>query len=129
VTYLQLAYVHLATVFPCLLIGGWLLIRPKGTPVHRLLGRIYVVLMIATALVTLAMPAEVGPRLLGHLGYVHLFSVLVLVSIPLAVRGARRGSIRTHRSHMLGVYFGGILVAGGFTLMPGRLLHGWLLGG
>ena len=127
-TWLQLAYVHLATVFPCLLIGGWLLARPKGTPVHRALGRIYVVLMITTALVTLAMPAQVGPQLLGHLGYVHLFSVLVLVSIPLAVRGARRGSIRTHRGHMLGVYFGGILVAGGFTLMPGRLLHGWLFG-
>jgi uncharacterized membrane protein len=24
---------------------------------------------------------------------------------------------------MLGLYFGGILIAGGFTLIPGRLLH------
>lgn len=127
-SYLTLAWLHLATVVPCFFIGGWILARPKGTPVHRLAGRVYAVLMLVTALITLAMPAEVGPRIAGHLGWVHLFSLLVLVSIPLAVRGARRGSIRTHRNHMLGVYFGGIMIAGSFAFMPGRLLHGWLFG-
>jgi len=27
---------------------------------------------------------------------------------------------------MIGVYVGGILIAGTFALMPGRLLHEWL---
>jgi len=33
-----------------------------------------------------------------------------------------------HRANMLGVYVGGVLIAGAFALMPGRLLHGWLFG-
>lgn len=126
--YLTLAYLHLVTVVPCFFLGAWLLARRKGTAMHRRLGRVYAVLMLLTALITLAMPAEVGPALFGHFGFIHLFSVLVLVSIPLAVVSIRRGNLRAHRGHMLGAYCGGILIAGGFALVPGRLLHGWLFG-
>lgn len=126
--YLALAYLHLATVVPCFLIGGWVLARRKGTAVHKRLGRIYAVLMLFTAVATLAMPAAVGPAVLGHFGFIHLFSVLVLVSVPLAVVAIRKGNRRAHIGHMLGVYFGGILIAGGFAFAPGRLLYGWLFG-
>lgn len=125
--YLSLAYLHLATVLPCFLIGAWLLVRRKGTPVHKRLGRAYAVLILFTALVTLPMPAAVGPRLLNHFGFIHLFSLLVLFSVPAALYSIRRGNVAAHRGHMVGVYVGGILIAGTFALMPGRLLHGWLL--
>lgn len=124
--YLSLAYVHLATVLPCFLIGAWLLLRRKGTRVHKRLGRAYAVLILFTALVTLPMPAAVGPRLLDHFGFIHLFSLLVLFSVPAALYSIRRGNVAAHRGHMVGVYVGGILIAGTFALMPGRLLHGWL---
>ena len=127
-SYQALAYVHLATVVPCFLLGAWLLLRRKGTTVHKRFGRVYAVLMLFTALVALAMPAEVGPRVLGHFGFIHLFSALVLTSIPLAVVSIRRGNVAAHRGHMLGVYIGGILIAGSFALMPGRMLYGWLFG-
>lgn len=127
-TYLQLAYIHLATVVPAFFIGAYQLLRPKGTPQHKRLGRVYVVLMVLTAVVTLFMPAQVGPQLLGHFGLIHLFCVIVLVNIPLAIRAARRGDIQSHRGAMIGVYVGGILIAGTFALMPGRLLHDWLFG-
>ena len=93
---------------------------------HKRLGRAYVALILFTAMVSLPMPAEVGPRLLDHFGFIHLFSVLVLVSVPAAVYSIRRGNVAAHRSHMVGVYVGGILIAGGFAFSPGRLLHGWL---
>lgn len=124
--YLSLAYLHLATVLPCFLIGAWLLLRRKGTTVHKRLGRAYAVLILFTALVTLPMPAAVGPRLLDHFGFIHLFSLLVLFSVPAALYSIRRGNVAAHRGHMVGVYVGGILIAGTFALMPGRLLHGWL---
>ncbi len=124
--YLSLAYLHLATVLPCFLIGAWLLVRRKGTTVHKRLGRAYAVLILFTALVTLPMPAAVGPRLLNHFGFIHLFSLLVLFSVPAALYSIRRGNVAAHRGHMVGVYVGGILIAGTFALMPGRLLHGWL---
>ena len=124
--YLTLAYVHLATIAPCFLIGVWVLLRPKGTPLHKALGRIYVVLISFSATVAAAMPATLGPRLWNHFGLIHLFCVLVFVSVPLAIWGIKRGNVRLHAHTMRGMFLGGIVIAGTFALMPGRLLYTWL---
>jgi uncharacterized membrane protein len=124
--YLMLAYLHLATIAPAFLIGTFLLLNPKGTPWHRMLGKVYMVLMLLTAVITLSMPARVGPQFLHHFGFIHLFSVMVIWTVPVAYLAARRGDIKTHRSNMLGMYIGGLLIAGSFAFMPGRLLHHWL---
>ncbi|MGY0627700.1 MAG: DUF2306 domain-containing protein [Paraglaciecola chathamensis] len=126
-SYLQLAYIHLGTVFPAFLIGTYLLINRKGTPKHRLLGKVYMALMLIPALTTLFMSAEVGPVVFGHFGFIHLFSLLVLYSVPTALIAARNGNIKKHRASMVGLYIGGLLIAGSFTLMPGRMLHGWFI--
>ena len=127
-TYTQLAYLHLATVVPAFFIGAMQLIRYKGTPSHRLLGKVYMVLMLATAFITLAMPAHVGPRFLNHFGFIHIFSLLALTNVPIAYMAARRGNIRAHRGAMIALYVGGILIAGAFAFSPGRMLHEWLFG-
>ena len=82
--YQDLMYWHLSTVLPAALLGGLLLAFAKGTPVHRLLGKIYMMLMLLTAIITLFMSAEVGPTLLNHFGFIHLFSLLVLITVPRA---------------------------------------------
>jgi uncharacterized membrane protein len=125
-TYLQLTYLHLATIAPAFLIGTFLLLRRKGTPLHKSLGRVYLVLMMATGFTTLFMPAQVGPKWLSHFGFIHLFSLLSLYSVPAAYVAARKGNIKVHRGHMLGLYVGGILIAGLFAFSPGRMLHQWL---
>jgi uncharacterized membrane protein len=122
-TYTQLAYAHLATIVPAFLIGTILLFMKKGTPLHKLLGRIYMPLMLVTAIITLFMPAFVGPRFAGHFGFIHLFALLVLYSVPTAYINARKGDIAKHRSAMIGLYVGGILIAGSFAFMPGRMLN------
>jgi uncharacterized membrane protein len=127
-TYTQLAYLHLATVVPAFAIGAFQLFRRKGSRSHKFLGRIYMLLMLATAFITLAMPAEVGPRFLNHFGFIHAFSLLALVNVPAAYIAARRGNIKMHRFNMIGLYVGGILIAGAFAFSPGRMLHGWLFG-
>lgn len=83
-------------------------------------------LMLATGLITLAMPAEVGPRFLNHFGLIHSFSFLALLNVPAAYFAARRGNIQVHRAYMIALYIGGILIAGTLALMPGRMLHEWL---
>lgn len=127
-TYTQLAYLHLATVVPAFALGAVQLFRRKGTPSHRLLGKSYMILMLATALITLTMPAKVGPQFLNHFGFIHLFSLLTLINIPIAYFAARRGNIRAHRAAMISLYVGGILIAGAFAFSPGRMLHEWLFG-
>lgn len=124
-SYTQLAYAHLATVGPAFVIGTVLMIRRKGTPHHRFWGKLYMALMVATASISLLMPAVVGPRLLNHFGFIHLFSILTLVSVPQALWAARSHNVKAHRSAMIGLYIGGLLIAGGFALMPGRMLHNW----
>ena len=128
ITYEHLAYLHLATIIPAFLIGTLLLLRVKGTPSHKGLGRVYLVLMLATALITLAMPAHVGPRIFNHFGFIHSFSLLTLYLVPAAYYAARQGRVRVHRANMIGLYVGGILIAGSFALLPGRMLHQWLFG-
>lgn len=127
-TYTQLAYFHLATVVPAFGIGAFQLLRRKGTPTHKFLGKVYMSLMLATALITLAMPAQVGPQFLQHFGFIHFFSLITLINIPIAYVAARRGNIRAHQAAMISLYVGGILIAGTLAFLPGRMLHEWLFG-
>jgi uncharacterized membrane protein len=121
--YYPLAYAHLATVLPAFVIGTWLMFSRKGSAMHRAWGKAYLVLMAITAAISLFMPAVVGPQFLGHFGFIHLFSLGVLYSVPTAWHSARTHQIKAHRNSMIGVYVGGLLIAGSFALMPGRLLH------
>jgi len=127
-TYTHLAYLHLATVVPAFFLGGFQFLSRKGTRLHRLLGRIYMLFMLATALITLSMPAKVGPQFLHHFGFIHIFSLLALLNVPLAYIAARLGYIRAHRFAMISLYVGGILIAGALAFSPGRMLHTWLFG-
>lgn len=127
-TYTQLAYLHLATVVPAFVIGGLQILRRKGTPLHRLLGKVYMLLMLGTALITLAMPAKVGPQWLHHFGFIHLFSLVALINIPIAYFAARYKNIRVHQAATISLYIGGILIAGTLAFLPGRMLHKWLFG-
>ena len=127
-TYLQLVYLHLGTVFPAFLLGTYLMIRRKGTKQHKLLGKIYMVLMLFTAIVVMFMSAKVGPVFLNHFGFIHLLSFFVVFSVPLAYYSAKKGNIARHRAAMKGVYFGGVLIAGAFAFAPNRLLYNWIFG-
>ncbi len=119
---------HLATVAPAAVLGAYLMLRSKGTPWHRLLGKIYMSLMMITALLSLLIPAAVGPQVLGHFGMIHLLSLLVLYCVPRAYIAAKKHNVTAHKGNMIGVYVGGILVAGLFTLTPGRYLHQLIFG-
>lgn len=117
-TNLSLICGHLATIVPAALIGAYLLLRQKGTPGHRLLGKIYMLLMVVTAVITLFITAESGPTLSNHFSFIHLFSILVLYRVPAQYFAARAHDIKSHKFHMLGVYLGAVLIAGAFTLAP-----------
>lgn len=127
-TYLQNTFLHLATVLPAFIIGTYLLFSRKGSAIHKKLGRVYLCLMLVTAILTLFMSAQVSPTFLGHFGFIHLLSILVLVIVPSAYHAARSGNVRLHRNNMIGLYFGGLIVADSFAIAPGRFLHQWLLG-
>lgn len=123
-----LMFSHLFTVLPCVPIGAYLLIAKKGGPFHRKLGMVYMALMMITASISLFMPALVGPQFLGHFGWIHLFSILTFWTVPTALISAKKRRITSHKRKMLLLYFGALVIAGGFTLVPGRYLHEFLFG-
>jgi uncharacterized membrane protein len=121
-----LVLAHLITIIPAFVLGTWLMLSRKGSPIHKLLGKVYLVLMFATAIITLCMSAQLGPQLFGHFGFIHLFSLSTLWFVPVAYFSAKQGNIRRHKKSMIGLYIGGLLIAGAFAFAPGRLLHQWL---
>jgi uncharacterized membrane protein len=117
--------IHLATVIPAFAIGTWLIFfSTKGAPWHRALGAVYLTLMTVTAIAAFFI-RSIDP---GHLTLVHLFIPLTLFGVFGALWNIRRGNIKGHRNAMIGLYVGGLMIAGGLTLLPGRLLHQVFLG-
>ena len=62
-------------------------------------------------------------RFWGPWSPIHLLSILVLATLPLAVLHARRHDIARHRMAMLMLFTGALVIAGGFTFLPGRIMH------
>lgn len=121
--YFDLMYLHLGTVVPSFIIGTILLVIKKGNKTHVNLGRVYMILMMITAIITLFMPAQVGPTVLNRFGWIHSFSFLTIYTVPTAYVAIKKGNVKAHKRKMILLYFGAIILAGGFTFMPGRYLH------
>ncbi|WP_420430500.1 DUF2306 domain-containing protein [Hyphobacterium sp.] len=121
--------IHFYTVVPAFALGTIQMVLPKGTVLHRWNGYFYMALMMVTATAAAFIPSfmEQG-RVLGHFGYIHLFVILTYVTVPLALWNARKGQTRHHRDAMIGLYIGGILIAGGLAFMPGRIMHEMVFG-
>ena len=108
-----------------LAIGTYQLMSEKGTRGHRVLGYVWVALMVSVAVSSFWI--RTIDMFMGF-SVIHLLSIYVLIGLPAAVLAARQGSISRHRKIMKGTYIGGLIVAGIFTLAPGRLIGGWVFG-
>src|SRR5947207_10065782 len=93
---------------------------PKGTLPHRTIGWIWVCLMAAVAVSSFWIHQI---RLVGPWSPIHLLSIFTLVVLPLAVWRAHRHRVADHRRIMILLFSGALVVAGLFTLAPGRIMH------
>jgi uncharacterized membrane protein len=98
---------------------------PKGTLPHRTVGWIWVGLMAIVAVSSFWIH-EI--RLLGPWSPIHLLSIMVLGLLPVAVVAARRHNVSRHRKTMIGIFTGGLVIAGLFTFLPGRIMHAVVFG-
>jgi uncharacterized membrane protein len=98
---------------------------PKGTLPHRTLGWMWVVLMVIVAASSFWIHEL---RLWGPWSPIHLLAIFTLAMLPLAVLHARRHRVGRHRNAMIAIFAGAPVVAGLFTLMPGRIMHAVVFG-
>lgn len=112
--------IHLATVIPAFFLGTWLVFfSTKGSRLHRALGAVYMALMTITAIAAIFVKS-LRP---GHFSWIHLFVPITLFGVASAIWRIRQGDVKGHRAAMLGVYFGGLVIAGALTFYPGRLMY------
>ena len=113
--------IHVSTVLPAIPLGGYLLLARKGGTLHKRLGKLWLALMVTTALSALFI--QTG----GSFSFIHLFVPLTLWSSYKVIASARRGDFDTHRKEILGLYLGALTIPGlvAFAL-PGRLMNVWL---
>lgn len=109
---------HLYASLLALGLGAILLLSPKGTMLHRILGSTWVLAMALSALSSFWFGGGVLP-LIGHFGPIHLLSLWVLVALAVAVVAILKGRVEQHRGWMVGAYLG---LVGAFvgSLAPGR---------
>jgi uncharacterized membrane protein len=98
---------------------------PKGTLPHRTVGWIWVCLMTVVAASSFWIHQI---RLVGPWSPIHLLSIFTLVTVPLAVWRARRHEVADHRRIMIMIFSGALVIAGLFTLLPGRIMHAVMFG-
>ncbi|MEJ1963662.1 MAG: DUF2306 domain-containing protein [Gammaproteobacteria bacterium] len=92
---------------------SWAGARARGG--HRFMGRLWVALMLGTAITGIAIePLRFSPA--------HGAALLVFAMVPLAIRKVRRGDLRGHRRAMAQLLIA-LAIVGLLALLPGQLLH------
>ncbi len=104
-----IGWLHTVVSAIALVTGAVVLVRPKGTPVHMLRGRIYVVALIVTCVTSFAIYR------VGKFWFPHWFGLasLIVVAIGLAFAHYKRphGWMHLHLTCMVASYY--MLIGGG----------------
>jgi uncharacterized membrane protein len=119
--------VHIAAAVLSLVVGASILLCQKGTPRHRLMGRVWVAAMFVTVL------SSFGIRELnhGHLSWIHSLAVLTAISLVRAIWAIRQGNVSAHVAAMRGSFIGLVVAGIAAVVTPQRFLNimigGWFM--
>lgn len=116
---------HAFAAMTAFALGVVQLAAPKGTLPHRTLGWIWVALMLAVSISAFFIHQL---RLWGPWSPIHLLAIFTLVMLPVAVLAAHRHNVARHRRAMIGLFAGALVIAGVFTLVPGRIMYAVVFG-
>lgn len=117
---------HAFAAIMALGLGGVQLYMPKGGRRHKMMGWVWLILMMIIAVSSFWIH-----EIKQYKGYslIHLLSVWTVVSLPMAVFAIRGGQVQNHARYMKSLYFFALVVAGAFTLLPGRVMYQVIFGG
>jgi uncharacterized membrane protein len=117
--------IHAFAAMAAFVLGVVQLSAPKGTLPHRALGWVWAGLMTVVAVSSFWINEL---RVMGPWSPIHLLSIFTLATLPFAIFHARRHRVIHHRWAMISLFAGALVVAGLFTLVPGRLMHAVVFG-
>jgi uncharacterized membrane protein len=112
--------IHAHAAVAALAVGGVQLALVKGDTRHRVAGYTWCALMVIVAASSFFIHEL---RVVGPWSPIHLLSIVTLLVLPGAVLAARAHDLRRHRRMMFILFYGALVIAGLFTLWPGRIMH------
>ena len=116
---------HAIMAMIAIILGGIQLSMKKGGTIHKLLGRMWVGLMLIVAISSFFIH-EI--KLWGDYSPIHLLSLWTIFILGVGVYYVRVGNIKRHKQVMIATYFFALILTGFFTLYPGRIMHQILIG-
>ena len=123
--------IHLSAIATAIVLGPVALWARRSNDqrpcLHRAAGYAWVTLMLMAATSAIFIRDYRLPNIAGYTPF-HLLVPVVYGMLILAFWFLAKGNISGHRKAMQRLYFGACLVAGAFTLLPGRLLGNLVLG-
>ena len=117
--------VHAFAAMAALALGMVQFAAPKGTLPHRTIGWTWVGLMAVVAASSFLIHTICT---FGPFSVIHGLAIFTLVALPLAVAHARSHHATRHKRAMTVLFTGALVVAGVFTLWPGRIMHDVVFG-
>ena len=128
---MQIIYVHAALALLAIPLGLYIFITKKGTKNHRILGRTWVTVLIIVSL-TAVFIQTINPEQYSLIHLLIPYTIGSLIYSIWNIRKFKKTKIESykikHMHSMIGVYIGALLIAGAFTLMPGRFFHEIIFG-
>ena len=122
---------HTAFALAAVPVGVYIFLNKKGTARHKLVGRFWVVLLTIVSMSAIPIQS-INP---GQYSLIHLFIPFTIGSLIYSIWSIKRFKVTrqqtyryAHMRSMIGVYVGALLIAGAFTLLPGRFLNGIVFG-
>ena len=117
--------IHAIMAMIAIILGVIQLSMKKGGAIHKLLGRIWVGLMLIVAITSFFIHET---KMWGDYSPIHLLSLWTIFSLGLGIYFVRVGNIKRHKQVMIALYFFALILTGFFTLYPGRIMHQILIG-
>jgi uncharacterized membrane protein len=119
--------IHLILALAAFVVGGIQLAKKKGSRTHKMLGYVWVAAIVVICLTSFGIKEVMPNGMFGGYSPIHLLSLFILFQVFRGIYFARNNNIKMHRRCMVSTYVGGLVIAGAFTFMPGRLLFNVLV--
>lgn len=110
--------IHIASALSAFFVGLWILVRPKGRGMHKTLGWVWVAAMASTAISSFWITGING----SSFSWIHGLSAWTVIGLPMGIYAIRRKQVQKHAKAMTGMFLGGMIIAGLFTFLPGRMM-------
>lgn len=124
---------HAFAAVAAFLLGLVQFTAPKGTLPHRTLGAIWVLLMTVVTVSSIFIRPSMTPGLplSQWFGFIHIFTALTAFGIVGGLIWIVRGgaTLKRHKGPFIGIFIGGLIVAGVLSFLPGRIMHQVAFGG